>query len=162
MRGFAPVAQFCNVWPVYRLEMEAALQRIFSTFPGGSPGLGLLLLRIMVGGTAATLGTQYFSDTIDRTPIIWTLAVILILGGTSIVIGFLTPFASLAVGLCVFGITISWFPAPPLNGLGMRFLAFVVVTTAVGIALLGPGAFSLDGYLFGRREIVIPPRPPES
>jgi hypothetical protein len=24
--------------------------------------------------------------------------------------------------------------------------------------LLGPGAFSLDGYIFGRREIVIPPR----
>jgi len=26
---------------------------------------------------------------------------------------------------------------------------------AAAIALLGPGAFSLDSYLFGRREVVI-------
>jgi hypothetical protein len=37
-----------------------------------------------------------------------------------------------------------------------------MIIIAVAIALLGPGAFSFDGYLFGRREIVIPPRPPES
>jgi hypothetical protein len=35
---------------------------------------------------------------------------------------------------------------------------------AVAVALMGPGAFSLDARLFGRREIVIPPlhRGPES
>jgi uncharacterized membrane protein YphA (DoxX/SURF4 family) len=40
-------------------------------------------------------------------------------------------------------------------------LALLMVITAMGIALLGPGAFSVDGQLFGRREIVIPPRPPK-
>jgi len=30
------------------------------------------------------------------------------------------------------------------------------VILAAAIALLGPGAFSLDARLFGRREIVIP------
>jgi len=34
---------------------------------------------------------------------------------------------------------------------------FWMIVTAVAIALLGPGAFSLDGRLFGRREIVIRP-----
>jgi len=38
-----------------------------------------------------------------------------------------------------------------------RLAAFGMIVTAVAIALLGPGAFSLDGRLFGRREIVIPP-----
>jgi hypothetical protein len=33
---------------------------------------------------------------------------------------------------------------------------FVLVMTAA-LILLGPGAFSVDSYLFGRREIVIPP-----
>jgi guanyl-specific ribonuclease Sa len=36
------------------------------------------------------------------------------------------------------------------------------VLIAASIAMLGPGAYSVDGYLFGRREIVIPPRGPES
>ena len=34
----------------------------------------------------------------------------------------------------------------------------LVVIVAVAIALLGPGAYSLDSYLFGRREIVIAAR----
>jgi len=39
-----------------------------------------------------------------------------------------------------------------------------MIVTTIALALLGPGAFSLDGRLFGRREIVIPPssRQPES
>jgi hypothetical protein len=34
----------------------------------------------------------------------------------------------------------------------------------IAIVFLGPGAFSLDAYLFGRRELIIPPssRPPKS
>jgi hypothetical protein len=33
---------------------------------------------------------------------------------------------------------------------------------SIAITLLGPGAFSLDAHLFGRREIIIPgaSRPP--
>jgi uncharacterized membrane protein YphA (DoxX/SURF4 family) len=30
---------------------------------------------------------------------------------------------------------------------------------ALGVALIGPGAYSVDAWLFGRREISIPPRP---
>jgi len=44
----------------------------------------------------------------------------------------------------------------------VRLMACGMIVAAVALALLGPGAFSLDGRLFGRREIVIPPatRPP--
>jgi hypothetical protein len=31
------------------------------------------------------------------------------------------------------------------------------IGVALAIALLGPGAISLDAYFFGRRKIVIPP-----
>jgi len=38
-----------------------------------------------------------------------------------------------------------------------RLAAFSVIVVAAALILIGPGAFSLDGYLFGRREIIIPP-----
>ena len=88
----------------------------------------------------------------------------LTMGGAALAIGFLTPYAGVLVGLCFLGIAFSWLPAPSWGLHDARLLSFGIIVTAVAIALLGPGAFSLDGRLFGRREIVIPPssRPRES
>lgn len=137
-----------------------ALQRLFSTFPGGRPGIGLLLLRAVVGGIAITVGILYASGQIERTVAVWAAAVTLLAGGLCLVIGFLTPLASLLVAFCVLGMALAWFPSSPHALLGGHLMSLLMVTTAVGIGLLGPGAFSLDSYLFGRREIVIPPREP--
>ena len=63
------------------------------------------------------------------------------------------------LALCILGITFAFFPEPPFAALFSKLMALLMVITAVGISLLGPGAFSLDGYLFGRREIIIPPGP---
>jgi len=136
------------------------LQRLFSTFPGGRPGIGLFLLRVAIGGTALTFGALFLSSRIGHAAAVWVIAPVLIIGGVALVIGFLTPFASLGIGLCVLGMAFSWFPEPALMPSGARLITLVIATTAVALALLGPGAFSMDGYLFGRREIVIPPRPP--
>ena len=139
-----------------------ALQRLFSTFPGGRPGVGLLLLRAAVGGIAITLGILYVSGLIERPLVVWVAAITLNAGGVALVIGFVTPLASLLVVLCVLGVTFSWMPTPPPVALGGRLLTLLLLATPLGIALLGPGAYSMDGHLFGRREIVIPPRTPES
>jgi hypothetical protein len=40
--------------------------------------------------------------------------------------------------------------------LGGRLPAVLLATASAALALVGPGAFSLDARLFGRREIVIP------
>jgi hypothetical protein len=139
-----------------------ALQRLFSTFPSGRPGVGLLLVRAALGGLAITLGALYLSNRTEHAGVVWAMASVLIVGGAALVIGFLTPFASLGIGLCVLGIAFSWFPGPPFASLAARLLVVLAVVTAAGIGLLGPGSFSIDGKLFGRREIVIPPRPPDS
>src|SRR3954468_7010144 len=39
-----------------RHQRSGQLQRFFSTFPSSRPGLGLLLLRIVAGGAAASAG----------------------------------------------------------------------------------------------------------
>jgi uncharacterized membrane protein YphA (DoxX/SURF4 family) len=90
------------------------------------------------------------------------IGLLLAASGIFLVIGLLTPVASLLVALCALGIALPWLPATTVAVISPRLMAFGVIITSVAIALLGPGAFSVDGYLFGRREIVIPPSPPES
>ncbi len=141
-----------------------ALQRLYSTFPGGNPGLGLLLLRAAVGLAAAAHGVLYLSGPSIPSPGKWLLGLVLIVNGMALTAGFFTPVTGLLLGLCFLGIAVSWFPAPTWGLHDGRLVACGMIVTAIALALLGPGAFSLDGRLFGRREIVIPPssRPPES
>jgi len=141
-----------------------ALQRLYSTFPGGRPGIGLLLLRAAVGLASTAVGGLYLSGTSNPSFDKWFAGLTLTIGGAALAIGFLTPYAGVLVGACFLGIAFSWFPAPSWSLHDTRLVAFGMIITAVAIGLLGPGAFSLDGRLFGRREIVIPPssRPPES
>jgi uncharacterized membrane protein YphA (DoxX/SURF4 family) len=139
-----------------------ALQRLYSTFPGGRPGIGLLLLRVAVGLTATTDGVLYLLGSSNAFSSTWFLGATLVASGVALASGFLTPIAGLVVGLCCLGIALSWFPAPSRTD-DAKLVALGMVITAAAMALLGPGAFSLDGRLFGRREIVIPPsRPPDS
>jgi hypothetical protein len=58
------------------------------------------------------------------------------------------------------GRALSWIPAPDPYLIGTHAGAWFVTIVAIGVALLGPGAYSIDSYLFGRREIIIPPAHP--
>jgi hypothetical protein len=68
----------------------------------------------------------------------------------------LTPLAAVLVGSCASGLGLSWISAPP-TVFDDQPATVLVVIVAAAIALLGPGAYSLDAYLYGRREIFIAP-----
>jgi len=53
---------------------------------------------------------------------------------------------------CASGIVLSRVPTPPFSVIGASLIASIIVIVAIGIALLGPGAYSVDSHLFGRRE----------
>ncbi len=100
----------------------------------------------------------------NRTLVIWSIGLIALASGASLLIGFLTPVAGVLVALGSAGLALSWFPAPSPNLFDGKLAAVFVTTMASAIVFLGPGAFSLDSRLFGRREIFIPPasRSPKS
>ena len=141
-----------------------ALQRLYSTFPGGRPGAGLLLLRAAVGLSAAAAGIFYFAGPSSAFTEKWLLGLILIVSGAASAAGLLTPVAAMLVGACFLGIAFAWITPPTVPLHDVRLMACGMIIAAIALALLGPGAFSLDGRLFGRREIVIPPssRSPEA
>jgi uncharacterized membrane protein YphA (DoxX/SURF4 family) len=139
------------------------LHRLFSAFPAGLPGVGLLLLRVVV---AATLGGHGFLCLLssDRVTLgVLLSAALLLLSGVLLLMGFLTPVLSLFAGIECLAIVLSWFPFQLLVPFESKLALIPIIAIAAAIALLGPGAFSIDARLFGWKEIVIPPasRPPQ-
>lgn len=131
------------------------MQRLFSSFPGGLPGLGLLLLRFAVGGVLLLEG--YLSWTTLQQDA-WAVAtgVLIVVTGLALLAGALTPLACIAAQAVSIGVALSILPLPIFGTPEGRPATLLIFIIAVAILLLGPGAFSLDARLFGRREVVIP------
>jgi uncharacterized membrane protein YphA (DoxX/SURF4 family) len=129
---------------------------LFSTFPGGSRGIGLLLLRCAVGLTAIVHGAIELNGSALPAPGTLAIGMTAIVWGACLVAGFLTPVAGALVALGAANIAFSWFPLPAANQFETRLMTLFVGVVAATVVLLGPGGFSVDARLFGRREIIIP------
>src|ERR1700754_4038742 len=129
------------------------MQRLFSTFPNRWPGLGILLLRCAVGSATILRSVDWFSTNSTQNWHGSTLAATALRAGCLIIVGLLTPLACvlLIASYAVDAIARTTGPGSLSTGTLIQ-----TIVCAAGIALLGPGAFSLDSRLFGRREIIIP------
>lgn len=111
------------------------MQRLYAMFPDRGPGVGLLILRIAVG-LMLLLGPQGQLLTLQGP---WAM-VGAWLAAVLVALGLLMPPALLMAML----LTLLRLPEP---------LAFCVLMHCAALALLGPGAYSLDAQLFGRRVV---------
>jgi putative oxidoreductase len=115
--------------------------RLFSMFPSGAPGFALLLLRVGVALTIFTAGWN------SRIPV--PLLLLLVLHCLFLCFGIFTPI--LATLSCVFEL---------VSGVSMNHHSIVAVFSssldAAALAMLGPGAYSLDAHRFGHRVIRFP------
>ena len=132
------------------------LQRIFSTFPDGRPGVGLLLLRVGLGGTLIVQAASYLADGSHPTAAVWTLLLAAHLSGLLLLIGYMTPLAGAVAGILSFAIVVFWQDGPTPDAWERNLVIVLVIAIAAAVVCLGPGAFSLDARLFGRREIIVP------
>jgi len=119
------------------------LQRLFSNFANGWPGVGLLLQRILTAtllirfGIIDLAGTSFSLSMIPQ--IIGACAGILLLFGLCTpVIGGLIAVTELWVATI--------HVADPWSSM-------ILATLAGTVAMIGPGAWSIDARLFGRKHI---------
>ncbi len=123
------------------------MQRLFSTFPNDWPGCGLLILRLTAAAPLLVGSASFFGDAIHH-PSAPALDFIALATGGLLVVGFCTPLSALlqiALELC-------------LMYFSRNVLVDHAVLAAIGASLLmlGPGAWSIDAKLFGRRRIEFP------
>ena len=125
------------------------MQRLYSMFPHGGPGIGLLLLRM---AAAAMFALNILHPFQFSSPALYWLVVSLIaLISLALIVGFLTPI--LAVIACLASVANLFLADQTLN-----FVYILRILTTASLAFLGPGAYSVDAKLFGFRVTVVPPR----
>lgn len=128
---------------------------MFSTFPSQWPGVGLLLLRLLVSYSLIAQGVAYVRAPVDY--FVWSgLAALTFVGAAFLLIGLMTPLVALLVAAGGIGLALSWIPSPGDTLLDGYVAMINLIALPIAIALLGPGAFSVDARMFGRREITIP------
>ena len=119
------------------------MQRLFSTFADGWPGVGLLLQRILTAvllihiGVIGLSGTSFALSMIPQ--LLGSLAGILLL------VGLWTPIVGTLIAVIELWVI--------LNHASDPWISIILATLGVTAAMIGPGAWSLDARLFGRKHL---------
>ena len=119
------------------------MQRLYSMFPNGWPGRGLLLLRLVIGCFLIHDGIVGLMGPPQRESI--ALQVIAAIAAIFLLIGLWTPIAGAIVTLTELLIAV--------KGTDQLRSMILFATIAIAIAILGPGALSIDAVLFGRKRL---------
>ena len=124
------------------------MQRLFSMFADGWPGLGLLLQRLVLGGALLHFGIASLTDRSNlalRVPSFLEAA-----AGIFLIAGLWTPVAGALAAVVQVWIL--------FLGTSNPWASIILATLAATLAMLGPGAWSVDARLFGRKHMEIPSR----
>ncbi len=124
------------------------MRRLYSTFAGGWPGAGLLLMRL-VGGSVLVVraSAMLWNDP----PITKTITSAFLAGcGIFLIPGLWTPIAGALIALVE-----TW---QIMTISGDHWVALLLGTIGGALAMLGPGLWSVDARLFGWKRVQAPPR----
>jgi putative oxidoreductase len=119
------------------------LQRLFSTFAEGWPGFGLLLQRVL---TSAILlyfaGAHLLESSSLAASLLHLMAAV---AGVLLLFGLWTPLAGSAIAIVEVWIF--------LARSGNPLITIIMVGLGATVAMIGPGVWSIDAQLYGRKHI---------
>jgi hypothetical protein len=117
------------------------LQRLFSIFPSGWPGRGLLLQRVVTATVLFCSGFRHLRES-SHFALIFPYA----FGagaGIPLLLGLWTPVSGTLIAVVEVWIAYSG------AGAGIHIM---LATSGATLAMIGPGAWSIDAHLFGRKH----------
>ncbi|MEH2385032.1 MAG: DoxX family protein [Nostoc sp.] len=153
------------------------LSSLSGVYPDGLPGLALLLLRVSLGGLFILHGypkimhLRRWAEALKMPVFLCFLSAASMLGGgIFLIIGFLTLLATLPIlGSMIYAIYLDISGSKPFVAQDPYLIpeeqyqgplgkgeppswekAFMYCVMLIAIAVLGPGAYSLDALIFGR------------
>jgi hypothetical protein len=122
------------------------VQRLFSMFPQGGPGIALILLRLAVAGTFLFKFWTRFGAVVPS----WILFGVVVIS-MALVVGIFTPIICGLICLAELYYLVQ-------AGTAGTIVNASAILNAAAVALLGPGAYSIDAWLYERRVVAVPPR----
>jgi len=121
------------------------MRRLFSSFADGAPGAGLLLMRLVAGGVLVARAAMALLAGLGLGAA--ALQAFILVIGVLLIAGLWTPVAAVLAAAIAAWDGFSNPGAAGFDGL--------LATLGVALALLGPGAWSIDARLFGWKRVEI-------
>jgi putative oxidoreductase len=122
--------------------LRVVIQRLFSSFPDSCPGAGLLLLRLAAGIPLVVSAIWAWPPVPNTGDTVFRL---MELGcGTLVLIGLWTPVAAVMQAL---------LQAAAAYTMHYDLMHLAAPLAGLSLALVGPGAWSIDARLYGRKRI---------
>jgi hypothetical protein len=119
------------------------LQRLFSTFADGWPGVGLLPQRILTAALLVHFGI--FELTGTSLSALMILLMVASYAAIFLLVGLWTPIVGTLIAVIELWIALAHTNDP--------WIPVVLATLGGTVAMIGPGAWSIDARLFGRKHL---------
>ena len=118
------------------------MQRLYSTFARGWPGTGLLCLRVIT----TIVSVHHAITGFTSEPMLLFRMAIEVAAGLLLCGGLWTPLAGGSLSIAML-----W---SVFSGTGDLWSQILLASVGAALAMLGPGAWSMDARLFGRKRLI--------